>query len=311
MHGGVDVARHRHEGARQRGKRRRPRRIGGDRFRVDIAEGLAVGRDAVGADVRRGREARAACDRDQLVQVVVAVRDHEVEPVDAVGHHPDAARHGAVLVERQAARVGREAERRALRADRALRRVPVHVGTGQLRELHAVERPRRRLRFARQEVLLDDLARRARGKRVARRGEVRARDRLRDRRGRVGNRVAQAVERADHPAARDDVDGPARARHAEYGEDVAHAVDDGHRRAGIARARLAHGLGDDAAHIVLGEEVRGRVAVGHAGRGARVARGSGAAAHHEREDGRAEGRRAMRFSSHRRLPRPRARPPSA
>ena len=82
-----------------------------------------------------------------------------------------------------------------------------HVGAGKLRELHAVERARGRLRLARQEVLLHDLARRARREGVARRRQVGAGDRLGDGRGSVDGSVSRRPSSPPStPAPGDDVE---------------------------------------------------------------------------------------------------------
>ena len=115
-----------------RNSRSRPGTPGGrqvDRGRVGRAVSRSRRRDSRSAGCgrrprpgRRGGRAGAAnptlpATRDQLVEIVVAVADVAVEAVDAVGDHADAADQRAVLVERQAAGIGREAERRALGAD--------------------------------------------------------------------------------------------------------------------------------------------------------------------------------------------------
>jgi hypothetical protein len=87
------------------------------------------------------RESRSARDGDELLGILVHAADVAVHGVEPIELDADRADERAVLVERQPARIGGQAQRRALRSHGAVGQVAVHVGTGQLRELHAIERP--------------------------------------------------------------------------------------------------------------------------------------------------------------------------
>src|SRR3546814_4400328 len=97
--------------------------------------------------------------------------DLRIETIDAGGHDADAADEHVVLVERQVARIGAEAERRAFGTNEAVRggravEAGGEVGARELAELDAEQRsafePARGGRG--REMLLHDHARRARRK---------------------------------------------------------------------------------------------------------------------------------------------------
>ena len=200
------------------------------------------------------REQAGASDCDDFVDIVVEIADAEVERVDAVGLDADAADHIAVLVERQAAGIGRQTQRRALRtngrtlfsADSGAKGFEPHreVRARKLRELDAEQRPAGRIGLARVEMFLNDLARGARREGVAARRQIGAGDRLGDRRqlGRRGSgqggvgagedilNVLEAVARGD-TAARRHRHTRRRVGHPEDAEHIADAVDHrDHRR---------------------------------------------------------------------------------
>src|SRR3546814_5909061 len=100
---------------------------------------------AVGAYRLRRRKAGRCGQRDDLFRVFVDVLDFRIETIDAVGHDADAADEHAVLVERQAARIGAEAERRAFGTNEAVRggravEAGGEVGARGLAELDAEQR---------------------------------------------------------------------------------------------------------------------------------------------------------------------------
>jgi hypothetical protein len=119
-------------GAVDRREGRRTSRSALDRLAVGEAQAAAVGGDAIGADVGRRGEALRACDRDQLARRRAGVDDVAVDRVARPGHHADRADDVAVLVERETARIRGEAQRRALRSDRAVARAAAHVGARDL-----------------------------------------------------------------------------------------------------------------------------------------------------------------------------------
>ena len=93
---------------------------------IGEAQAAAVDRDPLGPQVPGSDEPDGARDRDQLVEIALASANIAVEAVDAIRDRADRADERAVLVQRQAAGIGREAERRPLgadpRVDRASRR---------------------------------------------------------------------------------------------------------------------------------------------------------------------------------------------
>ena len=97
----ADAGRNRSEGRRAGGIARR-------RHAVDVAQAAAVDRDVIGAAVRRRVEAARGGNGDHFVEIRVVVQDVEVERIQARRHDSDAADDDAVLVQRQAARLGGE-----------------------------------------------------------------------------------------------------------------------------------------------------------------------------------------------------------
>src|SRR3546814_2347402 len=85
-------------------------------FRSEAQAGSVDG-DLVRRDARRRLEPARSGERDKLLGIVVDIKDIGVAAVHPVAHHPDAADEHAILVERQPARIGGQAQRRALRPD--------------------------------------------------------------------------------------------------------------------------------------------------------------------------------------------------
>ena len=56
-------------------------------------------------------------ERDMLFGIIVHIHHFGIKAIIAIGHDADATNHHAILVERKAARIGSEAQWRALRAD--------------------------------------------------------------------------------------------------------------------------------------------------------------------------------------------------
>ena len=219
----------------------------------------------LGADERRRLEAARAGQRRPLLRRHVAIGRVQVEAVDRRRpplRRPPTTR--AVLIKRQAAGIGRQAERRC---------GPLEVGAGEARELHAEQRSARRVVDARGEVLLHDEARGARRERVAAAREQRARAGLG-----LTRRAPQAGGNPPRPSPR--VPGA----RAELGE----RRPCGRGRAGClrlsvtaivarrpARCGFRGGLRDHAAHVVGGERFALRR---RAGRGSMRSAGQSAAA---------------------------------
>ena len=217
-------------------------------FGVGVGQSDAVGQDAVGADQVRGLEAAGPRRGRLLLGRRVEVAGIGIDGVRAVALDADAAHQLAVLVERQAARVGRQPGRQRRR---------LHVAAGKARELDTEERTAGREVDEGREMVLDDEARRPRRERVAAAGEERAGAGLGHRHER--RRQIDALEAAPAPAllVRS---GPhprslGRARHAEAREDVAFLIGDGDVRLQPQPLGLGGGLPDDA--IDLGRGQRG------------------------------------------------------
>src|SRR6185295_14999268 len=122
-------------------------------IRVGVGEADAVGQDLVAADDLRRLEATLAGARGLLLARDVDEVGPAIERVGAVSLHADAAHDAAVLVEREPAGIGGEAEGRD----------GVDVAAAHARELNAEEWPPAREVDAGREVLLHDEAGRARG----------------------------------------------------------------------------------------------------------------------------------------------------
>ena len=138
---------------------------------VPEREPQAVHVDPVAADLFRRGEAARGGHGDPLLAGHVLVARLDVGGVRPVALHADATDRLPSLVERDAPRVGGEAEGE----------LRVHVAAGELGELHAEERAARRVRHPRGEVGLNDEAGRARREGVAARAEEGGRARLGDR----------------------------------------------------------------------------------------------------------------------------------
>ena len=276
-------------------KRRGDRREapgGGDRRRqigagrVGVAQRQPVDGDVVGADLRRRLIAGGSGDRDHLVVVEVDIEDVGVERIGGLGHDADPADQEAVLVDRHPARIGREAERRAVRpgiggaghgaGD------GVEVGARELAELDAEQGPARSVGHAGIEMLLDDLAGGAARKRVSVRRQIGAGQRLGDRglgrRHEPARQHRRVFEPGGDAAVRGDLGSRRRARHLGQRQHVADTVDDGDRRRLAARIGLVHRLQHDAVDIALGEVGRARGRRVRRVRGKRVGRAAAAAA---------------------------------
>ena len=144
----------------------------------------------VGPNIVHRREAIGRGECDDLVIVLVDVLHFRIEAVDAVAHHTDATNQHTILVQRKAGRIGGKAERRAFRADEAVRAdIAVvtrgEVRTGKLAELHAEQRTAFQTGRSRgrREMLLDDHAGGAGRKGIAAGGQIGAGDRFGDRAG--------------------------------------------------------------------------------------------------------------------------------
>ncbi|ABQ66596.1 hypothetical protein Swit_0225 [Rhizorhabdus wittichii RW1] len=270
--------------------------------RVGIAK-LDDHLDIVGADVLGRIEAAQARRRDIFVVVAVDVVDVRIIAVEAVRHDADAADHHAVLVEREAARIGGEAERRALRADEGGAApggqvAPREIRAGELAELHAEQRAAGELVVAGRIMFLDDEAGGAGREGVARRGQIGAGDRLGDRRrrervggGRSGDDEALDVGRRHDAVGGLDRQRRRRAGHLVDGEDVADPVDDRDDGRLVARRGFLDRLRQHLLHVGDGQRLLGRRGVerggrrrrGRGGRRGRTAAAAAAAAGGERE----------------------------
>ena len=206
---------------------------------IGKAQRGAIDEDALSANVCGRHEALNARQRNRFLGVVINVERVGIEAIIAIAHHADAADDDAVLVNRQAARISGEAQRRALRADQ--RTTAAHriepgrkVRAWQLAELHAEQRPALQPHSGgrRREMFLHDLAGRAGGESVAAAGEIGAGHRLGD--GSGSGRHSDALQ-ANAAANRSDAANPIAADngigigpvHLEHGQHIADPV--GHR----------------------------------------------------------------------------------
>ena len=112
-----------------------------------------------------------------------------IQGVDPVPLDSDASDRHPVLIERQPAWIGREAERKIRRRRKMHARTSVDIATAEVRELHTEERASRGRIDLRGKMFLHDETGRARGEGIPLGAEERAGASLRDRRiagGRAG-----------------------------------------------------------------------------------------------------------------------------
>ena len=216
--------------------------------RIGVTQGPPIGGDAVGTDIGRRFKAGGGGDGNELINIVVLISDVQVQAVQTIGNHAHAAHHAAGLVQRQAARVGRQAQGRPFGAEVTIACAAHQVGARKLRELHAKKWPRWLVFFQRVEVFLHDLAGRAAGKSIARAGQISPGDGFADRRQGCGGQD-NTVQATHDTALAVDAKAKCRSCHGVHRQHIAHTV--GHRNGGALAASLRgeHGLHHDALNL--------------------------------------------------------------